>query len=121
MKRWCLPFGRVPEKGAEIDAITLEDPEIEESLDDEVHMLAKALSMKAEEGDFKMRIGSTNASDSSFLSEISIDEKYDVQSKGCEEPEEDEWAKIETEINLVLASATTTFASGVSPEHLSKV
>jgi hypothetical protein len=64
-----------PREGAEIDAITLEDPDIEESLDDEVHMLAKALFAKAEEGDFKMRFGSTNASDSSFLIETSIDEK----------------------------------------------
>jgi hypothetical protein len=110
-----------PREGAEIDAITLEDPEIEESLDDSDHMLAKALFMKAEEGDFKMRIGSTNASGSFILTETSIDEKYDVQSKGCKESEEDEWAKMETEINLVLASATATFASGVSPEHLSKV
>jgi hypothetical protein len=28
-----------PREGAEIDAVTLEDPEIEESLDDEVNML----------------------------------------------------------------------------------
>jgi hypothetical protein len=61
--------------------------------------------MKAEEGDFEMRNGSTNSSDSSFLTERSIDERYSVQSKGCEEPK-DEWAKMETEINLVLASAT---------------
>jgi hypothetical protein len=68
------PLWTSPREGAEIDAITLEDPEIEESLDDEFHGLAKALLTKVEEGDFKMRMGSTNASDSSFLTETNIDE-----------------------------------------------
>jgi hypothetical protein len=56
-----------PREGAEVDAITLEDPEIKESLDDAVHMLTKALFMKADEGDFKMRIGSTYAADSTTV------------------------------------------------------
>jgi hypothetical protein len=49
------------------------DIETEEPFPDKVYTFAEALSKRAEEGDFKMSIGSTYVSDSTFLTEASED------------------------------------------------
>ena len=51
----------------------------------------------------------------------SDDEWDENQSEEAEEPEEDQWNEMEDEIDCLMASITGSFASGVSPEHLSKV
>jgi hypothetical protein len=50
-----------PREGAHIDGLMSNDPETEETITDEVYTFAEALYRKAEEGDFKMSIGSTYA------------------------------------------------------------
>jgi hypothetical protein len=110
-----------PGEGAHIDALMSNDPETEEPLTDEVYTFAEALCKRAEEGGFKMSIGSTYASDSTLLTVASEDKRPDDQSEESKEAEEDQWDDMEDAIDSVMASATASFASGVSPEHLSKV
>ena len=110
-----------PSEGAHIDALMPNDSETEEPFTDEVYTFAEALSKRAEEGDFKMSIGSTLASGLTFLIVASDDEWDENQSEEAEEPEEDQWDEMEDEIDCLMASITGSFASGVSPEHLSKV
>jgi hypothetical protein len=101
-----------PSEGAHIDALMPNDSETEEPFTDEVYIVAVALSKRAEEGDFKMSIGSTYASGLTFLTVASDDEWDENQS---------EEADMEDDIDCVMASITGSFPSGVSPEHLSKV
>ena len=68
-----------------------------------------------------MSIGSTYASDSTLLTVASEDKRADDQSEEFEESVGDQWDDMEDAIDSVMASATASFASGVSPEHLSKV
>jgi hypothetical protein len=110
-----------PNEGAHIDALMSYDPETEELHTDEVYTFAEALCKRAEEGDFKMSIGSTYASDSTLLTVASEDKRSDDQSEESEESEEVQWDDMEDAIDSIMASATASFASGVSPEHLSKV
>jgi hypothetical protein len=110
-----------PSEGAHIDVLMSIDPETEVSVTDEVYTFAEALSRKAEEGDFKMSSGSTYAPHSNLLTVTSDDYWSDDQSEESEESEEDQWDDMEDVIDSTMASATTTFASGVNPEHLSKI
>jgi hypothetical protein len=97
------------------------DPETEEPITDEVYTFAEALSRKAEEGDFKMSIGFTYAPPSTFLTVTSDDYWSDDQPEESEESEEDQWDDMEDVIDSTMASSTARFASGVNPEHLSKI
>jgi hypothetical protein len=110
-----------PSEGAHIDVLMSNDPVTEEPITDEVYTFADALSGKAEEGEFKMSIGSTYAPDSTLLTVTSDDDWSDDQSEEPEESEEDQWGDMEDMIDFAMASATAIFASGVSPEHLSKI
>jgi hypothetical protein len=104
-----------PSEGAHIDVLMSNDPVTEEPITDEVYTFAEALSRKAEESNFKMSIGSTYAPDLTLLAVTSDDEWSDDQSEEPEESEEDQWDDMEDVID------SARFASGVSPEHLSKI
>jgi hypothetical protein len=84
-----------PSEGAHIDGLMSNDPETEETITDEVYALAEALSRKAEEGDFKMNIGSTYAPHSTLSTVKSDDSWSDDQPEGHEESEEDQWDDME--------------------------
>jgi hypothetical protein len=109
-----------PSEGAHIDVLMSNDPETEEPITDEVYTFSEALSRKAEEGNFKMSIGSTYAPHSNLLTVTSDDYWSNDQSEEAEESEEDQWDDMEDVIDSTLASATARFASCVSSEHLSK-
>jgi hypothetical protein len=72
-------------EGAPINVPISNDPEKEEQITDEVYTFAEALSGKAEEGDFKMRIGSTYAPPSTLLTVTSDDYCSEDQPEGHEE------------------------------------
>jgi hypothetical protein len=110
-----------PSEGARINVLISNDPEEEEPITDEVYTFAEALSGKAEEGDFKMSIGSTYVTHSTLLTVTSDDVWSEDQPEGYEESEEDQWDDMEDEIDSAMASATARFASGVNPKHLSKI
>jgi hypothetical protein len=110
-----------PSEGAHIDGLMSNDPETEEPITEDVYTFAEALSKKAKEGDFKMSIGSTYTPNSTLLTLNSDDCWSDDQSLESEESEEDQWDDMEDVIDSTMASATARFASGVSPEHLSKL
>jgi hypothetical protein len=110
-----------PREGAHIDGLMSNDPETEETITDEVYTFAEALSRKAEEGDFKMSIGSTYAPHSTLFTVTSNDDWTEDQPEGYEESEEDQWDDMEDVIDSAMASATARFASGVNPKHLSKI
>jgi hypothetical protein len=68
-----------------------------------------------------MSIGSNYAPHSTLLTVTSDDDWSDDQSEESEKCEEDQWDDMEDVIDSTMASATARFASGVSPEHLSKI
>jgi hypothetical protein len=68
-----------------------------------------------------MSIGSTYAPHSTLLTVTGDDCWSDDQSEESEESEEDQWDDMEDVIDSTMASATARFASGVNPEHLSKI
>jgi hypothetical protein len=116
----CVP----PAEGAYIDSLMHNDDEPDEASPTQLYdgpSFADALSKRAEEGDFKMSIGATHSSDSTLLTVLSEDEWSDDTSEDTEEEREDDWEGLEAEIDDFMASAVATFASGVTPEHLSKV
>jgi hypothetical protein len=110
-----------PSEGTHIDVLMSNDPETEELITDEVCTFANAVSRKAEEGDFKMSNGSTYALHSILFSVTNDDDWSDDQSEESEESEEDIGDDMEDVIDSAMASATARFASGVNPEHLSKI
>jgi hypothetical protein len=73
-----------------ISVLISNDPEKEEQITDEVYTFAG----KAEEGDFKMSIGSTYAPHSTLLTVTSDDDWSEDQPEGYEESEEDYWDEI---------------------------
>jgi hypothetical protein len=97
-----------------IDSMVADDSP---SDDDDEDSFAGALSKRAEIGNFKMSIGSTTASDATYLTVPSDDE----WSTSSEEEVESTWTDLEEDIDAYLSSATASFATGVTPEHLSKV
>jgi hypothetical protein len=78
-----------PSEGAQIDVLTSNDPETEETITDEVYTFAEALSRKAEEGNFTKSIGSTYAPHSTLLIVTSDDNCSDNQFEEPEKSEED--------------------------------
>jgi hypothetical protein len=68
-----------------------------------------------------MGMGSTYAPHSTLVTVTSNDYWSDDQSEESEESEEDQWEDMEDVIDSTMASATARFASGVNPEHLSKI
>jgi hypothetical protein len=97
-----------PSEGARINVLICNDPEKEEQITDEVYTFAGALSGKAEEGDFKMSIGSTYAPHSTLLTVTRDDDWSEDQPEGYEESEEDQWDDMEDVIDSTIASATSS-------------
>jgi hypothetical protein len=67
-------------EGTRIDVLMSNDPETEEPTTEDVYSFAEALSKKAEEGDFKMSIGSTYKPPSTLLKVTSDDDCSDDQT-----------------------------------------
>jgi hypothetical protein len=88
--------------------------------------LDEALCQRAWEGDFKMSIGSTYATDQEYLLPTSVNDceaSLSDDDSEATDNEEAEWDSddIESEIDDFMAAAIDTFEQGVTPEHLSKV
>ena len=80
----------------------------------------EALLQRAEEGDYMMSVGSTTVTDvPGLLPASDCDSSDDDESMSSEG--ESIWDDLEEELDNFMASATAGFASGVTPEHLSKV
>ena len=98
-----------------VDSLLVGGP-VTEELDQpafaDVHSFASALSNRAKDGDYMMSIGST------YTSEDAVTTDEEMSDSGSEE---DQWSDLEAEIDECMAAATAAFASGVTPEHLSKV
>ena len=111
-----------PEEGAYIDALLSDETDLQpgNAVPGEELSLEEALSSRAEDGDFMMSIGSTLTPELPDLRTVSEDEWSSDESAQSEE-EEDQWETMEEEIDDFMASAVASFASGVTPEHLSKV
>lgn len=106
-------------EGAFIDVL-MDHPEDDNSGMDGGRSFADALCQRAESGDFMMSIGSTHVSDEPTL--VSLGEDEDSIDGSTESGIDGEWWNaMEHEINEAMVSAVGTFASGVTPEHLSKV
>jgi hypothetical protein len=103
-----------PSEGAQIDVLTSNDPETEETITDEVYTFAEALSRKAEEGYFMRSIGYTYAPHSTLSFVTSDDNCSDNQLEEPEKSEEDQWDNKEDVIDSAMAPASAGFASGVN-------
>ena len=108
-----------PQEGAMIDTLLSDDvkPEI---VPGEPLSFDAALSQRGDDGNFMMSIGSTTAHDSIYLETVEEDED-ESEDESVVSCDEDQWETMEDEIDDFMASAVAGFASGVSPELLSKV
>ena len=92
------------EEMAFVDALMTEETEPKGAVFGEASSLARALSDRAEEGEFKMSIGSTYASDLPNLMPASDDES---STSSGSETEEEWWDTLEQEVEDYMVSATT--------------
>jgi hypothetical protein len=88
--------------------------------------LDEALYQRAWEGDFKMSIGSTYATDQEYLIPIPVTNSeasswFDSSEVSDSDKVEWEIDDIESEIDDFMAAAIDTSERGVTPEYLSKV
>ena len=79
-----------------------------------------ALYSRAKDGDYMMSIGSTFASDLPTLEAVSEDSDSDSFEPNSD-TEEDWFHAHEDDLDNYMVSAVASLASGVTPEHLSKV
>ena len=83
-------------------------------------MFFDGLSSHAEDGDFMMSIGSTFTSELPNIAVIS--EECDSDESPSDSGEEEDWFDaMEDDLNDYMASPVASSASGVTPEHLSKL
>ena len=79
-----------------------------------------ALSSHAKDGDFMMSIASTSASKLPNITVVS--EEGDSNEFSSDSGEKEDWFDaMEDDVDDYMASAVASFASGMMPEHLSKV
>ena len=102
-------------EGAAIDAILTETQTPETDDNPMVTPFHKALIDRAEEGDFKMNIGSSYATYKDTL--LSDTEEESVSS----DESDMNWDDLEDGLDEMMTAAIDSFAAGVTPEHLSKV
>ena len=107
-------------EGVAIDALIMNDPKPDGSDSGGGLSFFDALSSHAKDGDFMMSIGSTFASELSNIAVISEESNSDEHPSDSGE-EEDWFDTMEEDLDDYMASAVASFASGVTPEHLSKV
>ena len=103
-----------------IDALMMDDPKQDDNDPERGLLFFDALSSCAEYGNFMISISSTFASELPDIAVISDETNTDdcLYYSGGEE----DWVDVmEDDLDEYMASAVASFASGVTPEHLSKV
>lgn len=97
---------------------TLMAPELDSDDAQQMELsFGEALCERAADGDFMMSIGSTYKTDQPDL--VSLTDSGSEESSDC--ATEDWWSAMEEELDEYMAAAVSTFDSGVTPEHLSKI
>ena len=109
-----------PTEGVAIDSLLSDGLKPDECDDGLSLSLDEAITSRAMDGDFMMSIGSTVSSDLPQVTAVTDDEESGDESDEAA-PGYNCMGSMEDELDDFMASAVAGFASGVTPEHLSKV
>jgi hypothetical protein len=133
-REYKIVLDDIPEDDVEMPSLVVpsaESAQIDEAMADEMSIhydslsLDEALYQRAWEGDFKMSIGSTYATDQEYLLPIPVtnsEASSSFDSSEASDSDKVEWDidAIESEIDDFMAAAIDTSERGVTPEYLSK-
>jgi hypothetical protein len=134
-REYKIVLDDIPEDDVEMASLVVpsaESAQIDAAMADEMSIhydslsLDEALYQRAWEGDFKMSIGSTYATDQEYLLPIPVtnsEASSSFDSSDVSDSDKVEWEidAIESEIGDFMAAAIDTSERGVTPEYLSKV